>query len=166
MDSITDESIVRLIKQLVDHYRSNISNRFIRPVLLQVQFDDLLWNQIESLTERFDQLAYQGYDIENLYRQICALGQFVYTVREEVAPTLKYRIVGNNYADKTEKVLRDMAVHNFSANVQVLGELIYELYNKLVNIDTAATAKGKRPIYTQYAELENIEEKLLGVKKE
>ena len=159
MDLITDESVVRLIKQLVDHYQTNISNRFIRPVLLQIQFDDVLWSQIESLTERFDQLGYQGFNIHDLYRQISALTKFVTAVRREVAPTLRYRI-GNNYSDKTDKVLRDMAIHNFSSNLQVFAGLIYELYAKLIEIDTAA-AKGKRPVYKQYAELNDIEEKLM-----
>ena len=161
MDSITDDSVVRLIKQLVDHYHTNISNRFIRPVLLQLQFDDILWNQIESLTERFDQLGYQGYHIDDLYRQIGALAKFVDAVRREIAPTLRFRI-GNNFTDKTDKVLRDMAIHNFSSNLQVFAGLIYELYAKLIEIDTAATKKGKRPLYKQYAELSDIEEKLLN----
>jgi len=161
LKQITDESVVRLIKQLVDHYHTNISNRFIRPVLLQIQFDDMLWAQIESLTERFDQLGYQGYHIDDLYRQIGALAKFVYAVRREIAPTLRYRI-GNNFSDKTDKVLRDMAIHNFSSNLQVFAGLIYELYNKLVELDTAATKKGKRPIYKQYAELDDIEDKLMN----
>jgi len=160
LDHITDDSVSRLIKQLVDHYKSNISNRFIRPVLLQLQFDDTLWSQIESLTERNEKIGYQGYHIDDLYRQISALGKFVYAVRREIAPTLRYRI-GNNFTDKTDKVLRDMAVHNFSSNLQVFAELIFELYKKIVEIDTAA-AKGKRPVYKQYADLDDIEEKLLS----
>jgi len=153
---------VRLIKQLVDHYRSNISNRFIRPALLQLPFDEILWGQIESLTERFDQLSYQGFNIEDLYRQISALTKFVFAVRQEIAPTLRYRL-GNNYIDKTDKLYRDMAINNFPANLQVFAGLIFELYNKLVEIDTA-DAKGKRPIYTQY-DLDDIEDKLLGNKE-
>jgi hypothetical protein len=160
LDLINDESVIRLVKQLVDHYQTNISNRFIRPVLLQIPFDDILWDQIESLTERYDQLGYQGYHIDDLYRKIAALGKFVYAVRREVAPTLKYRI-GNNYSDKMDKVLRDMAISNFSSNLQVFAKLIYELYTKLVEIDTEA-AKGKCPIYKQITELDDIEEKLLN----
>jgi hypothetical protein len=160
LDQITDASIVRLIKQLVDHYRTNISNRFIRPALLQLPFDEILWGQIESLTERFDQLSYQGFNIEDLYRQLGALTKFVYAVRREIAPTLRYRI-GNNYSDKTDKVLRDMAIHNFSSNLQVFAKLLFELYNKLIEVDEA-DAKGRPPIYTQYPDLEDIEGKLFG----
>jgi len=160
LDQITDESVVRLIKQLVDHYRTNISNRFIRPALLQLPFDEILWGQIESLTERFDQLSYQGFIIEDLYRQIGALTKFVYAVRREIAPSLRYRL-GNNYVDKTDKLLRDLAINNFSSNLQAFSGLLFELYNKLVEIDTA-DAKGKRPIYAQYPDLDNIEEKLMG----
>jgi len=160
LDQITDASVVRLIKQLVDHYRTNISNRFIRPALLQLPFDEILWGQIESLTERFDQLNYQGFNIEDLYRQLGALTKFVYAVRREIAPTLRYRL-GNNFTDKTDKVLRDMAIHNFSSNLQVFAKLLFELYNKLIEVDEA-DAKGKRPIYTQYPDLEDIEGKLFG----
>jgi hypothetical protein len=130
-------------------------------VLLQIPFDDVLWNQIESITERSDQLGYKGYSIDELYRHIAALGKFVYAVRREVAPTLKYRI-GNNYSDKMDKVLRDMAISNFSSNLNVFAGLIYELYNKLVEIDTAA-AKGKSPVYKQYEDLLDIQERLMAV---
>jgi hypothetical protein len=160
MDQITDESVIRLIKQLVDHYQTNISNRYIRPVLMQIPFDEVLWSQIESLTERFDQLGYQGYHIEDLYRQISALSKFVYAVRREIAPTLRYRI-GTNYSDKTDKVLRDMTINNFSSNLQVFAGLILELYNKLIELDTES-AKGKRPVYMRYEDLQGIEERLMS----
>jgi len=160
LDQITDDSVVRLIKQLVDHYRTNISNRFIRPALLQLPFDEVLWAYIESLTERFEQLSYQGFNIEDLYRQIDALVKFVCAVRQEIVPTLRYRL-GNNYSDKTDKLLRDLAINNFSSNLQVFAGLLLELYNKLVELDTA-DAKNKRPVYKQYPDLDGIQEKLMG----
>ena len=157
MEPINDDAIVRMIKQIVDHYHANISNRFIRPALLQLSVDDILWGQIESLTERYNQ--YQGYQLHDLYRQIGALCKFVYAARQELAPTLKYKI-GNSYADKMDKLFLDMAINNFSANLQVLADQIYELYKRLVEIDTAAS-KGKRPLYRQYSELNDIEEVLM-----
>jgi hypothetical protein len=160
LDQITDDSVVRLIRQLVEHYRTNISNRFIRPALLQLPFDEILWGKIESLTERYDRLCYQGLNIDDLYSQIGALAKFVYAVRREIAPSLRYRL-GNNYADKTDKLLRDMAINNFSSNLQIFAGLTFELYNKLAEIDTA-DANGKRPLYKEYPELDDIEEKLMG----
>jgi hypothetical protein len=160
LDQISDDSILRMIKQLVDHYHTNIANRFIRPALLQLPFDDILWNHIESLTERYNQVGYQGYHIDDLYRQIGALGKFVYAVRRELAPSLRYKL-GNNFSDKTDKLFRDMAINNFTSNVQIFAELILALYNKLVELDIAAS-KGKRPLYKQYTELNGIEEMLLG----
>jgi len=158
LEQITDDSVARLIKQLVYHYRTNISNRFIRPALLQLPFDEILWGQIESLTERFDHRASQGFIIEDLYRQIGALTKFVCAVRHDIVPSLRYKL-GNNYSDKTDKLLRDLAINNFASNLQVFAGLLLELYNKLVELDTA-DAKGKRPIYKQYPDLENIQEKL------
>jgi len=158
LDQITDDSVTRLIKQLADHYRTHISNRFIRPALLQLPFDDILWGQIESITEKNNQLGYQGYYIDDLYRQIAALVKFVDAVRREIAPTIRYRI-RTTYSDTTDKALRDMTIHNFSANLQVFAGLIYELYNKVTELDMEAS-KGKRPVYKQYTDLEDIKEKL------
>jgi len=159
LEQITDDSVVRIIKQLGEHYKNNISNRFIRPVLLQLPFDEIFWGQVESLTERYGQTDYQGYHFDDLYRQIAALAKLVDAVRREVAPSLRYRI-GSNFPDKMDKVLRDMTINNFSANLQVFAGIIYELYTKLVELDTEAS-KGKPPVYKQYAELEDIKEKLL-----
>jgi len=160
LDQITDDSVVRIIKQLGDHYINNISNRFIRPVLLQLPFDEIFWNQIESITERYGQSDFQGYHFEDLYRQIAALAKFVEAVRREIAPTLRYRI-SSNYVNKMDKVLRDMTINNFSANLQVFAGIIYELYNRLIELDTEAS-KNTPPLYKQYAELEDVKEKLLN----
>ena len=54
MDRIKDPQIVRLIERIGEHYRTNISNRFLRPVLLQLQVDKNTWDQIEILTEKME----------------------------------------------------------------------------------------------------------------
>ena len=159
MDQIIYDSVIRLIKQLVDHYNTNIANRFTRPVLVQLPFDPVLWDQIKAITERYDQPGYKGHRIDDLYQQILALTKFVEVVRREVAPSLRYKIVGN-YPDKMDRVVREMTINNFSDNLQIFANLIYELYTKLVELDTEAS-KGKIPVYKQYAELDDIKEKLL-----
>ncbi|MDR2181737.1 MAG: hypothetical protein LBN92_03555, partial [Treponema sp.] len=66
---ITDSNITRLIERIGEHYRTNISNRFIRPALLQMPFDNQSWDQMELLTEKS---VNQGLHFDELYRQIIA----------------------------------------------------------------------------------------------
>ena len=154
MEPVKDAVIMRLIEQISEHYRTNISNRFIRPALLQLSLDKTTWDMIEALTEKFEQFRYQGFHLDELYRQIAASAKFVYATRNEIAPTLRYRLTSSG-SSGAEKVLRDMAVNNFSHNLKVFADLLYDLYVKLAELDRAA-AKGKRPIYEQMPELADI----------
>ena len=160
MEPVKDAVIMRLIEQISEHYRTNISNRFIRPALLQLSLDKVAWDHIEALTEKFEHFRYQGFHLDELYRQIAAAAKFVYSTRNEIAPTLRYRLTSSG-ATGQEKVLRDMAINNFSHNLKVFADLIYELYVKLTEIDRVA-AGGKRPVYEQMPELADIGMQLVG----
>jgi hypothetical protein len=156
---IRDGQVIRLIEQISEHYKTNISNRFIRPVLLQLSLDKPTWDNIEDLTEKYDQYRYHGYLLDELYRQIIAMTKFVYATRHEVAPNLRHRL--NIGATGPDKVLRDMAVNNFASNLHFLADLVFDLYQKVVEIDTA-NAKDKRPVYQTMVDLADIPNQLLN----
>jgi hypothetical protein len=153
---VQDASITRLIERIGEHYRTNISNRFIRPVLLQLPFDNQSWDLIEDLTER----ANQGIHLDELYRQIVAAAHFVALIRRELLPGLRNRISRGD-ASSQDRVLRDMAVNNFASNLQVFADLVNELFIKLVEADKA-DSKGHLPLYAQMPELTNIGRLLVG----
>lgn len=160
MEPVKDAVILRLIEQISMHYRTNISNRFIRPALLQLSLDKTTWDMIEALTEKFEHFRYQGFHLDDLYRQLAAAAKFVYATRNEIAPTLRYRLASAG-SSGAEKVLRDLAVNNFSHNLKVFSDLLYELYIKLAEIDITFS-KGKRPLYEQMPELGDIGVQLTG----
>jgi hypothetical protein len=160
LQPVRDAHIIRLIERISEHYQANISNRFIRPALLQLSLDKMTWDQIELLTEKFDQFRYQGFHLDELYRQIAASTRFVTAARRDLAPTLKNRL-GAGSSGGADKVLRDMAVNAFASNVTVMAELLNELYCALVELDKAA-AKGRKPVYQQIPELADIESRLLN----
>jgi hypothetical protein len=54
-----------------------------------------------------------------------------------------------------------MAVNNFSSNLHLFADLVFELYQKVVEIDTATTVKGSRPLYQTLPELFDISNQLL-----
>ena len=160
MKPVKDENIMRLIERISDHYRTNISNRFIRPVLMQAMLDKPTWDQLELLTEKFEQFRYQGYHLDELYRHIAAAARFVNVIRRDIAPSLRRRL-SRNILDGTDKVLRNMAIHNFNFNLRLFTDLLYDLYIKLAEYDVAVS-KGRRPLYRQIPELADIGGQLIG----
>jgi len=159
LDRIKDAYIVRLIERIGEHYRTNISNRFLRPVLLQLQVDKNTWDHIEVLTEKMELFRYHGFHLDELYRQIAACARFIEVARNKT--TIKNRLSSLPSGQGQEKILRDMAVSNFASNLQVWADLLNELYVGLVEIDTKS-AKDKQPVYAQMHELYNVGRLLVG----
>jgi hypothetical protein len=147
-----------LIEQIGEHYKTNISNSFLRPVLLQIQIDKTTWDLIEVLTEKMDLYRYQGFHLDELYRQIAACARFIEVARNQ--NTIKNKLhlvpVGHN------KTLRDMAVSNFSSNLKVFSDLLNELYVSLVEMDKKDAGDARQPVYAQIPELYNIGRLLVG----
>jgi hypothetical protein len=160
MLQIRDPKIINQIERLSEHYRSNIANRYLRPALLQLPLDKLSWDLIEVLTEKLEQFRYQGFMLDDLYRQIAATARFIALVRRELVPGLRNRLSGGSISG-SDKVIRDMAINNFSSNLQVFADLLYELYISLVELDKI-DAKGYKPLYAQMPELVGIGSLLVG----
>jgi hypothetical protein len=158
LDRIKDAQVIRLIEQIGEHYRTNISNRFLRPVLLQLQIDKSSWDQIEILTEKMELFRYQGFHLDELYRQIAACARLVEVARNK--SNIRNRL--NSIPIGADKTLRDMAVSNFASNLQVWADMLNDLYTILVEMDKNDAGPNGKPIYTQITELYNIGRLLVG----
>jgi len=143
-----------------EHYRTNISNRFLRPLLLQLQLDKNTWDQIELLTEKAELFRFQGFHFDELYRQIFACARFVEAARNNMIPSLRARL--NAVAGGPDKILRDMAASNFGSNLQVFADLLNDLYLSLVELDKKSTPPGHQPNYAMIQELSNVGRLLVG----
>ena len=159
MEPIKDAQILRLVERIIDHYRTNISNRFIRPALLQLSLDKSTWDQIELLTEKVELFRYQGFHLDELYRQVGACARFVEIARNHLIPSLRNKI--SSVPSGPDKILREMAASNFDSNLQVFADLLNELYLSLVELDKQSAGKNK-PIYTNIQELQSIGRLLVG----
>jgi hypothetical protein len=156
---VRDAQVVRLVERIGDHYRTNISNRFIRPTLLTLPLEKQTWDLLETLTEKIEQYRYQGFHLDELYRQILAAARFVSVTRRDLAPSLRNRLSGG--ATGPDRVLKEMAVNNFSSNLQLFADLVNELYVCLVELDKES-AKGRRPVYMSVPELNDVNRMLIG----
>jgi hypothetical protein len=158
LDRIKDPHVIRLLEQISEHYKVNISNSFLRPVLLQIQIDKNTWDLIEVLTEKMDLYRYQGFHLDELYRQIAACARFIEVARNKSTIKTKLSLLPVGH----DKTLRDMAVSNFSSNLRVFSDLLNELYVSLVEMDKKDCGTTKEPVYTQIPELYNIGRLLVG----
>jgi len=149
LDRVKDAEVIRLIEQIGEHYRVNIANRFLRPVLLQLQIDKTTWDLIEVFTEKLEQYRYEGFHLDELYRQIAACARFIELARNKSNIKNKMNAIP---AGESDKILRDMAVSNFSSNLQVFADFLYQLYLILVEFDKKNSGDSP-PVYTQMSEL-------------
>ena len=156
---IKDTHVIRLIEQIGEHYRANISNRFLRPILLQLQIDKTTWDQIELLTEKIELFRYQGFHLDEVYRQIASCARFVEVARNNMIPTLKNKV--SSIPNSPDKILREMAANNFGSNLQVFADLLNELYVNLVEVDKKLSGNNP-PVFTQVRDLQSVGRLLVG----
>lgn len=154
---IKNPEIFSAIESIGEYYRTNIANRFTRRAISAMSLDPQTWSQIEEFTEKVDNYRYQGYHLDELYAQILSMARFVYQARREIAPKLRYLASagGGIRVTEADKVFREMAVNNFSPNLQVLADRLNELYVKVAAIDKESAGQ-KPPVYTQLNDLREI----------
>lgn len=151
---IFDYDIFDMLDEVRKHYRSNMSNTFIRSALLSMDMPYDQRNSIENITEKLEMYKNQGYKFEELYNGIYSISVFIYKARLEVIPGLK----GSNLlkdASASEKVLAGMAADNLKANLNILSDRVNELYLKVVRLDVKSH-KVKSPVYTRMEELDKL----------
>ncbi|MCL2243277.1 MAG: hypothetical protein FWC03_02270 [Treponema sp.] len=160
MDRIKDAHVIRLIEQIGVHYKTNISNRFLRPLMLQLQIDKPTWDRIEFLTEKLELFRYQGFHLDELYLSIAACARFVDLSRSNLIPNLKNKISTTSSA--SDKILRDMAANNFPHNLDVFADLLNSLLTAILDIDKYSAGK-KPPVFSQMPEMINVSSMLGGL---
>ena len=161
MSSVRNEEIFKIVEKIRDHYHTNLNNRYVRKALLLMKVPRGTWDAIARLTEKTDFYKIQGYPYKDLYEQIHAAATFVHHAKLEVAPRLRELLssgtetVFSREKGGEDKVLLEMAINNFPANLGVFSDMIDSLYVKTVEQDKA-DHPNVRPVYERMPELKEI----------
>jgi hypothetical protein len=150
-----DESLMKLIDTIGDHFRKNIGNRYVRNSFSVLPLEQKEWDLIESITEKAEYFYHQGYHIDELYDRVLALGKFIYHARRELKPQLRARLgssIGGTSPRGNERILRDMAVNNFGSNLSILADMVNQLYTQTTQIDRELAGR-RRPVLDAYPQL-------------
>ena len=151
---IKDPDIYRIMEKIGDHYQNNVSNRFIRKALVVLDLQQSEWDRLDNLTAKSEYYKQQGFQFDELYEMVLAAAHFIHEARDEDAAQHQGDARRRAATDK-ERVLRDMAAQNFPVNLEILADLMNELYMKTTILDKAAHEK-KRPVYERIPELKEL----------
>ena len=160
---VKDADLTRIVERLGEHYRVNINNRVMRPVLMKMDLPNSTWELIDRLVAPPEQQRGQGWDFDDLYEQILAMAAFVSHAQHGVAPSIRALLSahqGPRPASSTDRVLRDMAINNFGSNLGVLSDILNELYLKAVELDKQYNGE-KQAVYMRKPELKTIGQLLI-----
>jgi hypothetical protein len=151
--------LLQMLEGIGEYYQDNIAAKYLRPAIYQLNLPKATWSLIEHFTgtaEYSDSVIH----LEDLYRQIVAVGSFVSLARKELV--LEKRIQTFHYSiPPQDRLLHEMSLKNFDANLNKFAALVHDFYHKLIEMDTNA-AKNRNPVYTQIPETESVEQLLSG----
>jgi len=161
MSSVRNEEIFKIVEKICDHYHKNLNNRYVRKALLLMKVPRGTWDAIARLTEKTDFYKIQGYPYKELYEQIYAAATFVHHAKVEVTPRLRALLsegtdtVFSRGKPEEDRILLDMAINNFPANLGVFSDLVNELYVSAVEQDKA-DHPDVRPVFERMPELKEL----------
>ncbi|TFG59463.1 MAG: hypothetical protein E4H36_13775 [Spirochaetales bacterium] len=163
---LTDGDVINAIKKLGEHYRKNISNKYIRKGFNTMQIDLHAWELIDDLAK--ETTFFGDYRFDELYERILAMAEFVSKAKKQLLPNIRTLVVSasdsaisrSGSLTANEKLLRDIAVSNFPANLAILADLVNDLYVKVVEYDRK-THGPSEAAYNRMQELSRIGELLV-----
>ena len=125
MAAIEDPDVLEAIKRLGEHFQTNVNNRYMRDILVQLEVSDSDWRLIERLTSPRQMDEVQGYGLEQMYDGIIAFAHFIYAARREAVPAI------SNFIHHGASPIAKMAITNFPANLSTLSQMVYDLYKRV-----------------------------------
>ncbi|MBN1698450.1 MAG: hypothetical protein JW881_13125 [Spirochaetales bacterium] len=160
---IKDGDILSLIVRINDHFRNNITNRFLRKALLVMEIPQSTWDILEGMADKETYGKLEGYKFHELYEFILAAATFIHHAKKEVKPRLKSLLSSgsqtmlsrNGPETNKDKVLREMAISNFGSNLGIFADLVNELYMKTVALDKA-THNNRNCVFEKNPELQQV----------
>jgi len=153
---IKDNAVFTLIEEIGEHYRSNVANRFLRPIFSRLVIERKDLENLEALMEKNSYYRYQGYFLDDLYGKILSVARFIFQARKVLLPGVKGYIQANSRnMSANDRILADMAGANFPTNLKILTDKLNELYVLTAQADTQISGT-KTPLHQKLPEIQEI----------
>ncbi len=160
---IKDADISNIIIKINEHFKNNITNRFLRKALLVMEVPQSTWDRLDGLQEKSTYGKIDGYQLQELYEIIISAATFIHHAKKDILPRLKTLVAGSIAAGhskdakepESDKILREMAISNFNSNLGIFADMVNELYMKSISLDKEAN-KNKTCVFEKNPELKQI----------
>jgi len=132
------QELFQKIEALAAHYKTNIFSPSLKAALSNLPLSRRDNDEVELLVARIDVFRHQGYHLDELYLKLLALARFVKMAQAQWNGGLKAQIVARHSTrPAAERVMAEMVVNNFPANLAVLADKVFELYEMTRTEDRA-----------------------------
>jgi len=150
------QELFQRIEALAAHYSSNLMSPYLKASLANLPLSRRDSDEIELLTARIDVFRHQGYHLDELYLKLLAMARFIKTAQFQWTSGLRSQVVAR-YAGRpgSERVMAEMVVNNFPANLSVLADQVMELF-ALVKSEDQAQNEGKARVLRGIPEAKEI----------
>ncbi len=152
--AVQDYEINTQIDRIADHVDTILNNAFIRKSLSRIVISHEYQAGMDILLSRSEAYKINGYLFDEIYRGILGLAMWSYRARTEMLPELKYHLSGESMPEM-DRIREQMALENLKSNLNILADIINNLYVKTVAADKASH-KRKPPVYLRIKELGNL----------
>ncbi|MBN2439901.1 MAG: hypothetical protein JXJ04_01090 [Spirochaetales bacterium] len=160
---IKDGDINKLIDKINDHFKNNITNRFLRKALLIMEIPQSVWDIVDGFADKAVYGKLEGFKFHELYEFIVAAATFIHHAKKEIMPRLKSLLASGSASTLSrqgpesarDKVLKDMAISNFGSNLSIFADSVNELYLKTVALDKKMHPNSKR-MYEKDPDLQKV----------
>jgi hypothetical protein len=167
---VKDPDIANILAKISEHFKNNITNRFLRKALLVLEIPQSTWDRLDGLQERAIYGKVDGYQLQELYEIVICAASFIHLAKKDILPRLKGLVQGNAASvlakggkePESDKILREMAISNFSSNLGIFADMVNELYVKSIALDKEAN-KNRPSIYEKIPELKQVGQYLVDV---
>jgi len=152
---IRNPDIFNSLESMGDHFNKNISNRFMRKILLNLDIPQSDWDKLEGIGSKLEYYKIEGIQLDEIYEFILAGARLIHKARANIVPNLRGMLAlgsGFQRASKPgdqDRTLRDMAAQTFPVNLGIFSDMLNELYQKTAAIDRSENSK-KTPCTRRY----------------
>ena len=160
---IKDGEIVKLVDKINEHYKNNITNRYLRKALLIIEIPQSTWDILDGFSDKAAYGKLEGYKFHELYEFIISAATFIHHAKKDVKPRLKAILASSSSSalsrqgpeTSRDKVLKEMAISNFGSNLSIFADIVNELYLRTVAIDKEMHPNTKR-MYEKNPDLQKV----------
>lgn len=160
---VRSPELFKKLEALAGHYNRHVASPQIKGEFSSLNLSRRDWDEIELITVRQELYRHQGYHLDELYLKMLSLARFVKQARTHWGGGIK-GLISQRYASRpsSERLMAEMVAANFPANLSVLGDLVFEVY-QMAKQEDAEQNQGKTRALASVPEAAEIDT-LLGKK--